>query len=336
MDIENKLNIKKLLCYNIVNNSKCVYKGKCMFAHNLAEQKKEPLREYINDMIYKMDDLSNIDIYQDKVLLDELVIYTKECKNCLNKKCPGGYNCKFGACIKDIKICYNDLMHGKCYNILTDENTNIKRCIHGIHLTEKNLISYYQRVPLDIYSNDLIVNSENNINYNSKNNLISIVLNEKTIRLVKELTSNRISKSELIKFFNNKKKINNILNKDDDLNDLFDKEEIDELFNNESIDNEEIEVNKIDEVIEVNEVNEINEQIKLDDMEKKDSIEDIKSTIILEYLDDVETDNKIKLEGMYYKNKDIEPNKKKLEYDYSDIINIDLNYELKNLGIKLE
>ena len=41
MDIENKVNIKKLLCYNIVNSSKCVYKGKCMFAHNLSEQKKE-------------------------------------------------------------------------------------------------------------------------------------------------------------------------------------------------------------------------------------------------------------------------------------------------------
>ena len=35
--MENKYNFKKLLCYNIVNNCKCVYKHKCMFAHTLEE-----------------------------------------------------------------------------------------------------------------------------------------------------------------------------------------------------------------------------------------------------------------------------------------------------------
>lgn len=174
-DNKNKDNVKKLLCYNIVNNSKCFYKHKCMFAHNLFEQKKEPIREYIINMIYSLDDLSNIDIFEDKILFNELTIYTKECKNCLNKKCPGGYNCKFGVCVKDIKICYNDLMYGKCYNSLKEENKNdkiIKRCIHGIHLTEKNLIPYYQRIPFDIYSDDNNSFKLNDINYNIKNNTI--------------------------------------------------------------------------------------------------------------------------------------------------------------------
>ncbi len=78
---KNKENIKKLLCYNIVNNAKCMYKGKCMFAHNLNEQKKDPLREYIYNMIYNWDDLSYIDLYNDKLLFDDLNLYTKECKN---------------------------------------------------------------------------------------------------------------------------------------------------------------------------------------------------------------------------------------------------------------
>ena len=84
--MENKYNFKKLLCYNIVNNCKCVYKHKCMFAHTLEEQKKEPIRQYIYNMLYIWDDLSNININEDKNLLDELTILTKECKNCINKK----------------------------------------------------------------------------------------------------------------------------------------------------------------------------------------------------------------------------------------------------------
>lgn len=231
MDWESKINVKKLLCYNIVNNSKCVYKGKCMFAHNLAEQKKEPLREYIYGMINIQDDLSNIDIYEDKVLFDELNILTKECKNCLNRKCPGGYNCKFGSCTKDFKICYNDLMYGKCYNSLQTDELGTKRCIHGVHLTEKNLISYYQRIPLDLYSNEFNIFSTEFINYNIKNNIISLVLNDETIDMVPELILNKTNKLEIIKNYNNKK--HNYKNSDTELNelqDLLDDNDLIELF----------------------------------------------------------------------------------------------------------
>jgi hypothetical protein len=248
MEIDNKLNdnIKKLLCYNIVNNSKCVYKGKCMFAHNLQEQKKEPIREFIHNMIYMWDDLSNIDIHDDKELFEELSIYTKECKNCIIKKCPGGYNCKFGVCIKDIKICYGDLMYGKCYNLLKEETVNnksIKRCIHGVHLTEKFMIPYYQRVPLDIYPENIDLYKNNIINYNYKNNTISLLLNDNTIGLVKDLISNKLNKIELIKNFNNLK---NNINKNE--NNIFNNDEINEIEN---------EINEIE-----NEINEIENEIK--------------------------------------------------------------------------
>ena len=75
-----KHNFKKLLCYNIVNNCKCVYKNKCMFAHTLEEQIKEPIRHYIYNMLYEWDDLSDINLNEEKSLLDELIILTKECK----------------------------------------------------------------------------------------------------------------------------------------------------------------------------------------------------------------------------------------------------------------
>lgn len=263
MDFDkNKDNIKKLLCYNIVNNSKCVYKNKCMFAHTLLEQKKEPIREHIYDMIYEIDDLSDIDIYEDKTLYDELTIYTKDCKNCFNKKCPGGYNCKFGACCKEIKICYNDLMYGRCYNFLKEEkneNKSIKRCIHGVHLTEKNLIPYYQRVPLDIYSEESGIFHINNINFNTKNNTISMIINDRTIKIAKDIINRKMSKNDIIKYYNTMNNENLIES------DILDPNEIDELrkykyeeyFNNFN----QIMINKIDEQQYSSTTNELSEKI---------------------------------------------------------------------------
>ena len=209
--MENKYNFKKLLCYNIVNNCKCVYKNKCMFAHTLEEQKKEPIRQYIYNILYVWEDLSNININEDKALLNELIILTKECKNCINKKCPGGYNCKFGTCLKENKICYNDLYYGKCYNITVENNHNgiiLNRCINGIHLTEKKLIPYNQRILSDITNFETKSLFKNNFGFNLKNNIISISLNDKTMKYVKDIISNKINKTELI---NNLKLTNNLL-----------------------------------------------------------------------------------------------------------------------------
>jgi len=238
MDKNKKYNFKKLLCYNIVNNMKCVYKNKCMFAHNIEEQLKENNREFIYNMIYEMSELSNINLKDNKELFEELLIFTKECKNCLNKKCPGGYNCKFGVCTKQLKICYNDLLNGKCSLNLDDENVNgkvIKRCINGIHLTEKNLIPYYQRITCEINILDYGVFLFNDVNYYSKINTLSIMLNDHTIKFVKNfITKNKINKNDLssMTICNDKFNINYLLNNSEN---YISKKEKDDIFENEQI-----------------------------------------------------------------------------------------------------
>lgn len=219
--MDNKYNFKKLLCYNIVNNCKCVYKNKCMFAHTLEEQKKEPIRQYIYNMLYEWEDLSNININDDKYLLDELIILTKECKNCINKKCPGGYNCRFGTCLRENKVCYNDMMYGKCYNMLMEMNYEgiiLYRCIHGIHLTEKKLIPYNQRMLSELTNLEENFLIKHNVNFNSKNNIISIGLNDNTIGLIKDIISNKISKLDII---NSLKMNNNIFKKNESNDDTY-------------------------------------------------------------------------------------------------------------------
>jgi hypothetical protein len=208
--------------------------------------------------------INSINIYNDKILFDELIIYTKECKNCISKKCPGGYNCKFGTCSKDIKICYNDMMSGKCFNITKQENkTNftIKRCIHGVHLTEKNLIPYYLRIPIDFNSGEFNLLKSNNINYNSKNNIISLLINDDTVSLVKELLLNKNNKLDIINNFkNNSKKILNNINEEIINEEIINEEIINEEIINEKIINEEI-INE--EIINEKIINEeiINEEI---------------------------------------------------------------------------
>ena len=233
--MEKDYNFKKLLCYNIVNNNECLYKSKCMFAHNINEQKKETIREYIYDIINVIDDASVIDIYDDKNLLNELLVYTKECKNCINKKCPGGYNCKFGACLRDLRICYNDLLYGKCFNCLKEdismEGKPIKRCINGIHLTEKKLIPYQQRINGEINLSELsIFFNEYDLGKNNKFNTISLILNDNTIKKVKYLI-NYNKKNENLKL-NNDILNNNILNNDNssEENKSIDCDNFDELF----------------------------------------------------------------------------------------------------------
>ncbi len=150
-------NFKKLLCYNTIKNIPCTYKYKCLFAHNLEEQHKEHYRNIIHKMLYEYKDLGKINIFNDEELFKNLLIYTHECKNCLNNQCSGGYNCKYGVCLKELKICYNDLMYGKCIN-----KTCNNKCLNGHHLTTKNLIPYYQySIIKNININELSPNLNN-------------------------------------------------------------------------------------------------------------------------------------------------------------------------------
>jgi len=225
--MDNKHNFKKLLCYNVVNNCKCLYKNKCMFAHTLDEQIKEPIRIYIHNMLNIWEDLSEINLNEDKNLFDELLILTKECKNCVNKKCPGGYNCKFGVCLRENKICYNDLMYGKCYNMLMETNLNnniLYKCINGIHLSEKKLIPYNQRMLSELTNIENNFLLKHSISFNSKNNIISLCLNDNTINIIKDIISNKLSKTDIIdnlKIMNNLFINNNSFENDND-DDIFD------------------------------------------------------------------------------------------------------------------
>jgi hypothetical protein len=194
-------NFKKLLCYKIINNIECSYKSKCMFAHNIEEQKKDNKREFIYNLINKYDNISYINLYEDKELMNDLIIYTKECKSCILNKCPGGYNCKFGACTKDLVICYNDLCYGKCTNSLkvvsNSNNVKIHRCINGIHLTEKKLLPYSQRIT----SNINIASFGENINYFNKQMIISIIINDFTMPKIKTLLNKNNNKINNVNIF---------------------------------------------------------------------------------------------------------------------------------------
>lgn len=275
-----KNNFKKLLCYNIVNNCKCVYKNKCMFAHALEEQIREPMRQYIYNMLFVWDDLSEINLNEDKALLDELIVLTKECKNCINKKCPGGYNCKFGVCLREHKICYNDLMYGKCYNMLMEVNTDnnvLCKCINGIHLSEKKLIPQNQRMLSDLTNIETNFLVKHNVSFNSKNNIISLCLNDNTISLVKDIITNKLSKSEIINNLKLKNSLflsNKTINIDDDIIDDIVNENLEKKVFSENKDDEQKNsknnLNKNDKIIINFETNKLIDNIVVyDDMEKK-------------------------------------------------------------------
>jgi len=128
--------LKKILCHSVINNnSHCEYQDKCMYAHSLEEQKKEPLREIIYNILNYEDDLEDLDLTSkdNKKLFEELIKLTRICEPCIKRKCTGGYNCRNGAMSYEYKICYDDLMYGTCDKLVCN----------GVHLTQKKLIPYY-------------------------------------------------------------------------------------------------------------------------------------------------------------------------------------------------
>ena len=133
-----KYNQKKILCNNYISNNYCVYKNKCLYAHDINEQNIEQNRKKILDIIKSTEDLSHLELNHpnNKYLLRELLIYTRLCENCKRKKCTGGYNCKFGACIPEHVICYDNLNYDNCKN----KNCNM------IHLTKKGLKPLYSKI----------------------------------------------------------------------------------------------------------------------------------------------------------------------------------------------
>jgi hypothetical protein len=155
----------KILCFNMLNNNKCSYENKCMYAHSLQQQYVEPERKKVLNLL-KLDNLSGIDLLNNEIITDNFKILTKLCNECINNLCPGGYNCKYGACNKNILICNNDFEKGDCKNFV--ENF---KCINGYHLTLKGLIPLVKQQLIKDYPEEEII--QNIIKFNNNNSTLS-------------------------------------------------------------------------------------------------------------------------------------------------------------------
>ena len=148
-----KENHKKILCHNMISSGKCCYGDKCLYAHDFKEQKLEPIREKAYNILSNKN-LKNLNIYQDKELYKTLLILSHVCENCINNKCTGGYNCKYGSCKKDFVICSYDLNNKNCDN---------KQC-NKIHLTDYGLVPYFNHISNNYEKKKKYRNRKYNIN----------------------------------------------------------------------------------------------------------------------------------------------------------------------------
>ena len=53
---------KMILCNNYISNNYCVYKNKCLYAHDINEQNIEQNRKKILDIIKSTEDLSHLEL----------------------------------------------------------------------------------------------------------------------------------------------------------------------------------------------------------------------------------------------------------------------------------
>lgn len=149
----------RILCFNMLNSGECSYSFKCLYAHSLNEQYINNDRKKALDLLNGHYDLTDIDLINNTELQENLSALTKMCDNCIVKVCPGGYNCKFGACHKNVLICNADFQKGDCKNFI--ENG---KCINGFHLTLRNLVPYIKQQLLHDFPNEYFL--KDNINSN--------------------------------------------------------------------------------------------------------------------------------------------------------------------------
>jgi hypothetical protein len=167
-NIKEKICKNRILCFNVLNSTECSYSNKCLYAHSLEEQIIDKNRKNALDLL-QITDLKNINLIEDVNLRENILVLTKLCSDCINKVCPGGYNCKYGACNKDVLICNTDFLKGDCKNVI--ENN---KCINGYHLTLHNLIPLVkQQLLIDYPNNQLLV--EKNMEKNTLDNDKKIV-----------------------------------------------------------------------------------------------------------------------------------------------------------------
>jgi hypothetical protein len=140
---DERYNKKKILCNSFLKGEVCQYGDKCLYAHSITEQKMDNNRKKAYDIIQNEFDLSYLDLgnkidEESTELLKTLILLTKTCQDCINKKCAGGVNCKFGVYNKSLQICYDDMMNGKCNDNLCNK----------VHLTKRgfNPINKYKDI----------------------------------------------------------------------------------------------------------------------------------------------------------------------------------------------
>ena len=176
-------NFKKILCKNITNSGKCIYNNKCLYAHGLEEQKIEPIRTIAYNMIKTKDDLSHIDLYNDKELYDHLKDLSHVCQSCNNGTCTGGYNCKHGACDKIYVICQTDLNKGTCDNVCGKIHLTINRLMpYGEclikNMKSKTIVPSATIINADYFNNQNIKKTySESVQYSMKNHFKNKTIN---------------------------------------------------------------------------------------------------------------------------------------------------------------
>jgi len=186
------LNKKRLICFSMINNEECLYDDRCIYAHSLEEQLIDPARKTIYKIVldeHLMNTFPSF-VYETEYVYNQLMFVTYLCKKCKDNKCTGGYNCKHGANLNELKICRNDLMAGQCTNdtfvmvisksiidkILDGATYDVAKyvaCRDGHHLTHRGLVPYNKYKQQLENNNKKTLQSIRYINDNVTDNIIN-------------------------------------------------------------------------------------------------------------------------------------------------------------------
>jgi hypothetical protein len=157
------LNKKRLICFSVINKTRCNYQEKCIYAHSLEEQYVDEDKFFFHQIILDNNLMNFFSLTNPKTdeIYQSLTLFTQICNRCLTNKCTGGFNCRNGVCHPSLKVCKNDFLSGHCSNNLVKieiDNRIIHKfnkndfimcneyigCSNGHHLTNRHLIPYYK------------------------------------------------------------------------------------------------------------------------------------------------------------------------------------------------
>lgn len=152
------VNGKKLMCRSMTAHKYCIRMHDCSYAHTLEEQQLDPaklltIQLMLNrEMIHPVHQIDRI--YQESLSMSRL------CDGCHNGDCTGGYNCRNGACHRELLVCCDDIYNQSCTRMIiknvplpevakrfyTEGTIPCDRCYNGYHLTSGGILSYNEYV----------------------------------------------------------------------------------------------------------------------------------------------------------------------------------------------